>query len=72
MTASVPTTEIFVENGLPSFFYTSRATYPINENDLYFDRLPFFYFLRIFSSSPKTTKNRKMKPQILGGYVMLT
>ena len=30
------------------FFYTSRATYAMNENGIYFDRLAFLNFLRNF------------------------
>ena len=50
------------------FFYTSQATYPVDENALYFARFAFSIFERIFFffiDKSKTTQNRKMNPQIL-------
>ena len=46
------------------FFYTSQALYTMKENGLYFDRLPFFKSLRIFSvDTPKNTQTRNWNPQ---------
>ena len=49
------------------FFYTSQATYAMNENHLYFDRFAVFKLLRnFFCMHPENHTNRKLKPQKLG------
>ena len=49
------------------FFYTSRATYAMNENGLYFDRFAFLIFWGIFFvSTPKTTQTGNWNPKNWG------
>ena len=49
------------------FFYTSQATYAMNEQGLYYDRFAFLIFLRtFFGRHPENHTNRKSKPQKLG------
>ena len=61
-----PTTQISVENGSPSFFYRSQATYAMNENVLYFDRFAFFsFFEEDFCRHSENNTIRKLKRQNL-------
>ena len=49
------------------FFYTSRATYAMNENGLYFDRFAFLIFWGIFFvGTPKTTQTGNWNPKNWG------
>ena len=60
----IKNTQIFVENGLHSFFFfSSRSAYAMEENGLYFVRFAFSIFLRNFwGRHPENRLDRKSNP----------